>query len=251
VRVVILVVLGLCLWCASGLAATDVELLRFLERADQRYADVQDYAAIMVSRERINGVLESEPKTVLLKFQRPFKVYMKWLDGATKGREGLYVAGSHNGKFLVIEPNGIRRFFTAALEPNDRRVLDVSRHPITDVGIGRLLEIIGENVRRAFRQKALKLIDRGAGEVAGRRIREIEGILPPDLTEGYYCHRVILSFDEENQLPIRTVVYDRENQLVEDYTYTQLRINPGFTNQDFDPGNPSYNFSGWRIQVPG
>ncbi len=249
-RVAIFALLGLCLWGAPSLAATEAELLRFLERAEQRYVDIQDYSAIMVTREWINGSLEPE-KAILLKFQRPFKVYMKWLDGLRKGREGLYVAGSHDGKFLVIEPNGIRQFFTTALAPRDPRVLEVSRHPVTDVGIGRVLEIIGENVRRAFRQKALKLIDRGAGEVAGRKVREIEGILPADLAAGYYCHRVILSFDEEHQLPIRAVVFDAENRLVEDYTYTQLRLNSGLSDKDFDPGNPAYGFSGWRIQIPG
>lgn len=249
-RIILLASVGLCLWGAPALGASEAELLRYLERAEQRYAQVHDYDAIMLTRERINGTLEPE-KAVLLKFQRPFKVYMKWLDGAAKGREGLYVAGAHDGKFLVIEPNGIRRFFTAALDPRDPRVMEVSRHPVTDVGIGRVLEIIGENVRRAFRQKVLKLVDRGVREVAGRRVREIEGILPADQAAEYYGHRVILSFDEEHQLPIRVVVYDGENQLIEDYTYTQLRLNPGFSNKDFDPGNPAYGFSGWKINIPG
>jgi outer membrane lipoprotein-sorting protein len=245
----ILIIAGLCLWTAPAVGATEAALLRYLERAEQRYAQIQDYTAVMVSRERINGSLEPE-KAVLLKFQRPFKVYMKWLDGAAKGREGIYVLGAHDGKFLVIEPNGLRRFFTAALEPGDPRVMEVSRHPVTDVGIGRVLEIIGENVRRAFRQKVLKLVDRGVGEVAGRRVREIEGILPADRAADYYGHRVILSFDEEHQLPIRVVVYDGENRLIEDYTYSQLRLNPGFSNTDFDPGNPAYGFSKWKITIP-
>ncbi len=250
-RHVFFALLALCLWSAPGLAATDAELLRYIERAEQRYADVQGYTALMVTRERVNGVLEPENNVVLLKFQRPFKVYMKWLEGPTKGREGLYVAGSHKGKFLVIEPGGIRRFFTAALEPTDPRVMEVSRHPVTDVGIGRVLEIVGENVRRAMKLKVAKLIDRGPAEVGGRRVREIEGILPANAAAEYYCHRVILSFDEENQLPIRIVVYDEENRLVEDYAYTQLQINPDLSDKDFDPGNPSYGFSSWRIQISG
>jgi len=249
-RVLIFALMLGILWASPGIAAGDGEFLRLLARAEQRYAAVQDYSAIMLSREWIKNALEPE-KTILLKFQRPFKVYMKWLEGLGKGREGLYVAQSHDGKFLVYEPSGIRRLFTAALEPGDSRVLEVSRHPITDIGIGRLLEIVGENVRRASRLGVLKLVDRGQVNVAGRTAREIEGILPKDSTAGYYGYRVALSFDEEHALPIRVVVYDWEDRLVEDYTYSQLRLNPGFPAKDFDPANPSYNFSSWRIRPPG
>jgi hypothetical protein len=119
------------------------------------------------------------------------------------------------------------------------------------VGIGRVLEIVGENVRRAFKNKVLKLVDRGVREIDGRKVREVEGILPADPAAGYYGHRVILSFDQEHHLPVRVVVYDGENQLVEDYTYTQLRLNPGLSGREFDPGNPDYGFSGWRINIPG
>jgi outer membrane lipoprotein-sorting protein len=250
-RIALLVALVFCLWPTAGLSSTDAELLRLLERAERRYAQLQDYSAIMLSRERIGDVLEPE-KRVLLKFQRPFRVYMKWLDGPGKGREGLYVDGAHNSKFLVYEPNGLlRRLFTAALEPGDPRVLEVSRHPVTDVGIGRILEIVGENVRRAVKSGTLRVVDRGVVELVGRKVREIEGILPKDPAAGYYGYRVTLCFDEEHALPIRAVVYDWQDRLVEDYIYSQLRLNPGFSFSDFDPANPGYGFSGWRIPVPG
>ncbi len=233
------------------LAAGPAELMQLLERAEQRYAGVYDYTAIMISHERVQGVLLPEER-ILLKFQRPFKVYMHWLDGPGKGREGLYVRGAYDGRFLVYEPRGVlRRFFTAALEPGDRRVMEKSRHPVTDVGIGRLLEIVGENARRAARNDVLQVLDRGLGEVGGRPVHTIESILPKDAGAGYYGYRVILSFDEETGLPIRVVVYDWEDRLVEDYTYSRLHLNPGLPGRDFDPDNSSYGFSGWRIPVPG
>jgi hypothetical protein len=82
-------------------------------------------------------------------------------------------------------------------------------------------------------------------------VRHVEGILPRDPRAGYYAYRVELFFDEERRLPIRVVVYDWSDQLVEDYTYADLRLNPGLTTLDFDPGNKEYGFSFWRIQVPG
>lgn len=246
----VLLTLGLVVWTAlpSG-GATEGELLQLLDRAEGRYADVEDYTAILLRRERIGETLRPQ-ETILLKFQRSFKVYMKWLDGPGKGREGLYVKGANKGKFLVYEPRGIRRLFTVALDPSHRRVLEESRHPITDVGIGRLLEIVGESARRAARHGVLQLVDRGDGTVAGRPVRLVEGILPRDPNAGYYCYRVLLSLDEENSLPIRVVVYDWGDRIVEEYEYTQLRLNPGLTDGDFDPDNPDYDLSGWRISLP-
>jgi hypothetical protein len=226
------------------------ELLRLLDLADKQYAQIHDYTALMISRERVKDVLQDQER-ILLKFQRAFKVYMRWMEGPSKGREGLYVSGAYDEKFLIYEPRGLQRLFTAALVPTDARVMEKSRHPVTDVGIGRLLEIVGDNTRRASRNGVLRVVDRGVGEVAGRRVRQIEGILPRDPQAGYYAYRVQLSFDDEHRIPIRVVVFDWSDQLVEDYTYSDLRLNPGLSVLDFDPSNKEYGFSTWRIQVPG
>jgi Protein of unknown function (DUF1571) len=236
---------------AAGAADPAVgELLRLLDVADKRYAQVHDYIAVMISRERVKDVLQDQER-ILLKFQRAFKVYMRWMEGPSQGREGLYVSGAYDEKFLIYEPRGLQRLFTAALVPTDARVMEKSRHPVTDVGIGRLLEIVGDNTRRASRNGVLRVVDRGVGEVAGRRVRQIEGILPRDPQAGYYAYRVQLSFDDEHRIPIRVVVFDWSDQLVEDYTYSDLRLNPGLSVLDFDPSNKEYGFSTWRIQVPG
>jgi outer membrane lipoprotein-sorting protein len=244
------VLLGVCLFLAATAAAAAEPhlLLRMLDAADAAYQGVQDYTSIMVSTERIGEALEPE-KIVLLKFQRPFKVYMRWTNGPTKGREGLYVAGEHDGRFLIAESNGLSKFFTAFLDTRDPRVMAQSRHPVTDLGIGRLLEIVGENARRGIRANVLRVEDHGATLVAGRPVREIEGVLPRDPDLGYYGYRVRLFFDEGNHLPIRVIVNDWGDRVVEDYTYSQLRLNPGLTNLDFDPRNPEYKFNNWRIPL--
>ncbi len=253
-RIVGLLALGVLTLSGPRVAAAAdpsvAELLRLLGAADKQYAQIHDYTAVMISRERVKDVLQEEER-ILLKFQRAFKVYMRWMEGPSQGREGLYVSGAHDGKFLIYEPRGLQRLFTAALAPTDARVMEKSRHPVTDVGIGRLLEIVGDNTRRAARDGVLRVVDRGAGEVAGRRVRHFEGILPRDPQAGYYAYRVRLFFDEEHRVPIRVVVYDWNDQLVEDYTYTDLRLNPGLSTLDFDPSNKEYGFSTWRIQVPG
>lgn len=221
-------------------------LLQLLAAGEAAYAEVRDYTATVRTVERIDGQLEPE-QAMLLKFQRPFKVYMRWVEGRAVGREGLYVAGENDGKFLVADPSGLAKFFTARLDPQDPRIRAKTRHTVTDLGIGRLLEIVGESLRPSARSGALRVVDHGVGQVAGRPARQIEGILPGNLRATHYGQRVHLSFDEATRLPLRVMVYDWESQLLEDYTYTKLVTNPGLTAADFDPRNPAYNFNGWRV----
>ena len=76
-------------------------------------------------------------------------------------------------------------------------------------------------------------------------------MLTHDAHDGYYAYRALLGFDEENHLLIRAVVYDWTDQLVEDYAYNDLRLNPGHTSRDFDPSNKEYGFSFLRFHIPG
>jgi outer membrane lipoprotein-sorting protein len=246
--VAVWVVLGLAFRPGVAAAASEADFLRLLARAESAYAEVRDYTATMISVERVKDALEPENRA-LLKFHRPFKVYMRWLEGPAKGREGLYMAGEHDGKFIVAQPNGVAKLFVARIDPSDPRVLERSRHPVTDVGIGRLLEIVGDNTHRALREKVLRLRDHGLAEVAGRRVRQVEAVLPTDPGAGYYGYRITLSFDEEHHVPIRVVVYDWKDRLVEDYTYSRLMLNPGLTAADFDVANPDYGFSRWRLRL--
>jgi hypothetical protein len=61
-------------------------------------------------------------------------------------------------------------------------------------------------------------------------------------------HVLRLFVDEEAKIPIRCERYDWPEQaggapeLVEEYTYLDVKLNNGFTDADFDPRNPSYAF---------
>jgi hypothetical protein len=231
---------------ASGEPAR--RLLELIERGESAYSGVRDYTALLRSRERVRGVLEPE-KLILLKFQRPFKVYLRWLDGDAKGREGLYVAGANDGKFLVVEPRGLARLFTARLDPTDPRLMARSRHPVTDVGVGRLLEILGANLRQALAEQTLHVQDVAEGLVAGRPVWEITAALARQPAATYSGCRIALAFDRTHRLPLRVVVHDWHGRLLEDYTYGELTLNPGLTPRDFDARNPEYAFARGRLPL--
>lgn len=228
--------------------ADQSHLFALLERMEASYENVRDYTALFRKRERISG--EWRPEEIsFLKFQKPFKVYMRWLPGPHEGREALFVEGANQNKALIHEAQGFARFFTFLLDPGGWRVLRDSRYPFTEIGIGRLIERVGRDARRAWAKRELSLVDRGRSKINGREVRQVEGMLPQDQRAGYSSYRMILTIDEESGLPIQASIFDWDNLLTGEYSYSDLRLNPGLGEADFDPSNPVYNFPRWWISL--
>ncbi len=76
---------------------------------------------------------------------------------------------------------------------------------------------------------------------------EIDG--PTDLRAGqsifvprYYGARVVLWIGQQPRLPLKLEIYDSMGRLYESYEHSELRINIGLTDMDFDRTNPDYRF---------
>jgi hypothetical protein len=76
---------------------------------------------------------------------------------------------------------------------------------------------------------------------------EIDG--PIDLRSGqnvfvprYYGARVVLWIGQEPRLPLKLEIYDSMGRLYESYEHSELRLNIGLSDMDFDPTNPEYRF---------
>ena len=236
-----------CLLSPPALAEQG-ELFGLLERMEQSYARVRDYTAVFHKRERIDGDWQPE-EVSFLKFQKPFKVYIRWVSGPPEGREALYVEGANGSQVLVHEGRGFSRFFSFLLDPASWRILQESRYPFTEIGIGRLVERIGRDARRAWAKGELRLVDHGRTSARGRAVRQIEGILPRNPAAGYDSYRMIVKIDEVHGLPIQVSLYNWEDVIVGEYGYSELQLNPGLREIDFDPSNPAYHFPRWRISL--
>jgi hypothetical protein len=220
-----------------------------LDRMEEAYAAVRSYTARFVRQERVGDVIRPREEA-LVKFQRPGRLYLRWVSGPPTGRELLFVEGRDDDSVLVHEPSGIARLFTIVLAPDSPRVLRESRHPITDIGLGPLIELITRNARRALGQGELKTVDQGTATAieSGRPERRLELILPRDPGKGYYCHRVLVAVDATWGLPVEVMIFDWHDRLVATYAYRKLELNADLTALDFDPGNPEYRFPRWRVR---
>ncbi|HKW27793.1 MAG TPA: DUF1571 domain-containing protein [Verrucomicrobiae bacterium] len=215
------------------------DLEKQLQETEAALAQVDNYTAVFHRIERVDGKLVPEQIT-LLKFKRPFKVYMKWIS-PFKGQESLYVEGANNNK-VRAHGTGFAGLITVNLDPTGGLAMKDSRHPVTEAGLEILVKKIGSNLRRGLRAGELTSKDHGERTVYGRKTREMEGILPKDPAKGYYCYRCIVNLDVETRMPIKTRIFDWQDQLVESYGYEHLSLNPGLSDKDFDPKNPGYHF---------
>ena len=220
--IVVLVLLG---WlCGASMATSDtVDPHDIMQRMGQAYNGIQDYTALFLKRERINGTLQ-ELETIELRFQEPFKLYMAWQE-PHKGRALTYIEGENDNKMLV-NPGGFLQFVHLSLDPNSLLATRNAHHTVRQAGLRHTINLLMREYQRGMQQGHMQIAFRGYAEVDERPVYHIEFVGPKDKKAGYYAYRGDIWIDQEYFLPTKLHIYDWDNQLYEDYEYRQLRLNP-------------------------
>ena len=233
----------LLLWAAAATAgaADRPDPAKWIEEAEAAYDRVTSYTAVVRKQQRVAGKLLAE-ETILLKFRKPFSLYMKWIEAPYKGSELLYVAGWNENRVRAHRGGGLMRFITRDLDPSDPGLMADNLRPVTDLGIGQLVKIVAVNVRAAINAGELGFSERGEEAVYGRKTNVLEFALPDKGAGGYGGHRLVINQDAETRLLIRIRVYDRQDHLVENYGYERLDLAARLTDADFDPAHSGYRF---------
>ena len=216
-----------------------------LELLDREY---RDYSATMVKRERIDGKL-SDYEYIYVKIRhKPFSVYTHFLKPESqKGQEAIYVAGRNDGK-LQAHGVGMQSLIgTVSLDPNGSMAMKGQRYPITQAGIRNLMLKILEIGQREMEFGECEVKFFQGAKVEGRTCTLVELHHPKRRKEfAYALARVYV--DDEYKAPVRFEGYEWGKKpgdapvLIEEYTYTKLQFNRGFTDADFDTRNKSYKF---------
>lgn len=232
----------LLLWAvaATGGAADKPDPKKWIEEAEAAYDRVASYKAVVHKQQRVAGKLLPE-ETILLKFKKPFSLYMKWIKGPYQGSELLYVAGWNENR-VRAHRGGLLRFITRNLDPRDPGLMAGNLRPVTDMGIGQLVKTVAVNVRTAINAGELRFSERGVEPVYGRKTRILEVVFPNERAGGYDGHRLVINQDVESKILIRIRVYDQDDQLVENYGYEDLDLDARLADADFDPTNSDYRF---------
>jgi hypothetical protein len=219
--------------------------------------DVQDYTAVLVKREQVGGELGEyefmfakirNRKVVDGEIKIPFSVYLMFLKpSAIKGREVLYVENQNDGK-MVAHESGIKRMLgTHHLDPNSWIAMQGQRYPLTEIGIENLMVKLLERGERYKSHGTCEVEFLEGAKVSGRECKVLQVKTPHPAAHYDFCMAQIF-VDKELDIPVRYAAYDwpaeegGQMQVLEEYTYQQLKLNVGLTDEDFDINNPQYNF---------
>lgn len=223
---------------AEGAAGPLPVEMRWLEQAHSTLEATDSYTVVLHRRERVDGILLPE-EVILLKFKQPFAVYMRWVGDRFNGRELLYVEGENDGRLKVRE-GGLLGVATFNLRPTSALAMKGNRHPVTEVGLGTLVRKLRSNLVSAYRAGCLKWTPHPPEAVYGRTTQVVEWFTTDN---GYYCPRAVTFVDNQLSIPIKTLIFDVHNRLVEEYSFEALTLDAGLGDADFDPANPAYRFS--------
>ena len=203
------------------------DLWKLLSDCEAKYQKVNDYTATFRKQERIAGKL-MPVHLMSLEFRKPLSVHLVWRDGSFKDCEALYVAGRYDGKLLVYlgHLGSFRKVMK--LDPQGVEALRGSSHPIGEAGVGHLLERMVEQFENARAAGTLRTEDLTQEEIDGRKTWRVMRVLEDG-------GRRVWNVDQELMFPTRVITRDKEGQLVESFAYTDVKVNPGLRDEDFDP----------------
>ena len=167
------------------------EALPLIEKMERSWGEVSDYTSTLLKTERfVDGTVTEERGQV--KFRKPNQLYLHVVEGTNAGAELLFpkpgtnsvvlgrpggVSGAVAG-FLVKLP-AIGRLIPYEFDLNDGRLMDGQHHPLPDVTIAGMIDLISVNVRTAARHLEGSICIHASELVDGDRAIKLEVLFPP------------------------------------------------------------------------
>ncbi len=210
--------------------------------------NIHDYSAVMVKRERVNGKLNEQEFMYIKIRHQPFSVYMYFLGPEKlRGQEAIYVEGQNNGN-LLGHGVGIKKIAgTVPLQPTGALAMAGQRYPITEIGFLNLTKRLVEVAEQDKQYGECEVKFYKGAKINGRSATCIQ-VEHPVPRKNFRFHKALVFVDDELNIPVRYEAYDwpatpgGPPQLLEEYTYTDIKLNNGFTDADFSEHNPNYHF---------
>ena len=223
---------------------------------------VVDYRARMVKRERISGRLGDESE-MFIKVMKPktdersagnpegqkpngLHVYLRFESPASvKGREAIWIDG-RNGNKMIAHETGFLNLLRTELAPDGTLAMIGNKYPITEIGLENLVSKLIEKGERDQKLGDCQVLLEAGHRVGDRECQLIQ-VTHPEKRDGYDFHVAQIFMDIERKIPLRYAAYlwppsGGEPPLEEEYTYLDLELNVGLTEEDFNPDNPEYAF---------
>ena len=187
-------------------------------------------------------------QVMILKFRRePFSVYLKYVE-PHPGREVIYVDGRNKGKLQVHEASGLASFVgTISLAPTSSEAMKENRYPVTMIGMEKVLDTAIDGWELALKYPEVK-VDKYPQAKVGNFDCTMFEVVYAQSHESLKFHKARVYFDKKTHLPVHTEQYGfpgktgEEAPLLEQYSYSDLKIDVPIADSDFDVNNAAYGF---------
>jgi Protein of unknown function (DUF1571) len=218
--------------------------------------NVQDYTATLTKRERVSGSLGDEEK-MLLKLRCPRRhsdgtetklhVYLRGKQPKKiDGREVIWVDGKNDGKLIAHEA-GWMGLLRVQLDPHGSLAMTGNKYSITNIGLEQLLsKLIEKGERdRKLGDCQVSIQENQTWNDQPCTIVEVKHL---NKRPEFDFHLARIYLDTNFRIPIRYEAFlwptkpNEEPPLEEQYSYSDIKLNVGLTDEDFDPDNKAYQF---------
>jgi hypothetical protein len=196
-----------------------------------RYATLHDYTCLYEKQERAidHGALQ----TIRMSFRKPLDVRLEWLDDAGKvDQVAVYRQGYNDGK-VIVKRRGLVGSIAGIirLDPRSTMALQDSRHPITQVGLGHLIDRVAQDLR-SERVTSQPLVEE---TIDGRACDRLQFDAPAGTAlfgiEG--ARRAVVWIDRVVTLPIKVEILDSAGGMIERHRFRDARLNPALSDAVF------------------
>lgn len=208
----------------------------FLELALEHYQHhIKDYTCTFIKQELLGSKYTQEQYIKVKFLDRPFAVFMKWIENAELVDRVLYVKGRYGDKALV-KPAGLLGWFVIGhikRPVNGPDAAKVSRKRLDQFGFENNLKLIIEINKLAEKKNELDFRFIGEEDFAGRKTLKFQRILP-DKPE-YPDQKLIVYIDKEWLVPVGIYCYNSRGKLLGKYIYKDIRLNVGLALKEFSP----------------
>jgi hypothetical protein len=211
----------------------------------------RDFAFTFVKRELVAGKL-TEHESMFMKVRNaPFSVYVYTLGPKQEvGQEAIYVAGRNDDK-IQVHVTGFRHKLvgTLSLAHDSAEIMEGNRYSMTSAGFVNMLSKIVRLYQKEMTEPATdSQVQVIPGAKVDGRVCTCVQVSHPAPRPSFVFQTTRMFYDDQTGLPIRWEAYDFPTQagqappLAEEYTYRNVQVNVGLTDNDFDVNNPQYGY---------
>ncbi len=180
-----------------------------LSLGQRRVKELGTYRLRLTKEERVDGELHAPQIMSLLIQSQPLAVRGDVVAGPSKGRRFLYNHAIRPGELRAREPGLLGLAGAVWVDVDSKMTRRDTRHPVTNLGYGPVLEIFQSDIRKAAAHGGHAREDEGFDGSGAYCMK----FVAPKAAKDLYARKARICFDAVDGLPAKIEVWDAEGLL--------------------------------------